>query len=151
MWYLSFSDWVWGSLTPSMLLQKALFHSFYGWVSSTVGLPWWLSGKESPATAGDSGSTPGSRRSSGEGNGTPLQYSCLGNLTDRGAWQAIQSVKLPRVRYDWATKQQNIHTHTHTHTPHLLYPCQWTFRLLLCLGYWKEWGYKHQGARIFSN
>ena len=38
--------------------------------------------------AGDAGSTPESRRSLGEGNGTPLQYSCLENPIDRGAWQA---------------------------------------------------------------
>ena len=34
----------------------------------------------------DTGSIPGPGRSSGEGNGGPLQYSCLGNLMDRGAW-----------------------------------------------------------------
>ena len=39
--------------------------------------------------AGDLGSIPGSRRSSGEGNGNPLQYSCLENPMDRGAWWAI--------------------------------------------------------------
>ena len=37
--------------------------------------------------AGDMSSIPGSRRSPGEGNGNPLQYSCLENLMDRGAWQ----------------------------------------------------------------
>ena len=36
--------------------------------------------------AGDTGSLPGSGRSPGEGNGHPLQYSCLDNLMDRGAW-----------------------------------------------------------------
>ena len=44
-----------------------------------------------PANAGDIrdvGSIPGSGRSPGEENGTPLQYSCLGNPTDRGTWQA---------------------------------------------------------------
>ena len=35
---------------------------------------------------GDPGSIPGLGRSSGEGNGNPLQYSCLGNTVDRGAW-----------------------------------------------------------------
>ena len=48
--------------------------------------------KNLPANAGytrDAGSIPGSGRSPGEGNGTPLQYSCLGNPMDRGAWQAI--------------------------------------------------------------
>ena len=39
------------------------------------------------ASAGDIGSIPGSGRSSGEGNGNPLQYSCLGNTRDRGAWR----------------------------------------------------------------
>ena len=38
------------------------------------------------ASAGDLGSIPGSGRSPGEGNGHPLQYSCLGNPMDRGAW-----------------------------------------------------------------
>ena len=44
--------------------------------------------RNSPDNAGDSGSIPGSGGSPGEGNGNPLQYSCLGNLTDRGAWWA---------------------------------------------------------------
>ena len=45
--------------------------------------------KNLPANAGDAGSIPGSGRSPGEGNGNPLQDSCLENPTDRGAWQAI--------------------------------------------------------------
>ena len=40
------------------------------------------------ASAGDTGSTPGSGRSPGEENGNPLLYSCLGNPTDRGNWWA---------------------------------------------------------------
>ena len=44
--------------------------------------------KESSCSAGDVGSVPGSGRSSGEGNGNPLQYYCLENLMDRGAWWA---------------------------------------------------------------
>ena len=44
--------------------------------------------KNLPANAGDTGSVPGLGRSPGEGNGNPLQYSCLGNPMDRGAWQA---------------------------------------------------------------
>ena len=43
--------------------------------------------KNLPANAGDAGSVPGSRRSLGVGNGYPLQYSCLGNPRDRGAWK----------------------------------------------------------------
>ena len=45
-------------------------------------------GKESACSAGDPGSIPGSGRSPGEGNGKPLQYPCLENLMDRGAWWA---------------------------------------------------------------
>ena len=43
--------------------------------------------KNSPASAGDLGLTPGSGISPREGNGNPFQYSCLGNLMDRVAWQ----------------------------------------------------------------
>ena len=46
-----------------------------------------LSGKKSACQAGDTGSIPGLGRSPGEGNGHPVQYSCLGNPMDRGAWQ----------------------------------------------------------------
>ena len=52
-----------------------------------VGVPWWLRGKESTCNAVDMGLIPDLRRSPGEGNGNPLQYSCLGNPLDRGAWQ----------------------------------------------------------------
>ena len=46
-------------------------------------------GEESACNAGDPGSIPGSRRSSGEGNGNPLQYSFLENPMDQGALQAV--------------------------------------------------------------
>ena len=45
--------------------------------------------KNLPVNAGDVGLIPGLGRSPGEGNGNPLQYSCLGNSMDRGAWRAI--------------------------------------------------------------
>ena len=45
--------------------------------------------KNLPESAGDVGSIPRSGRYPGEGNGNPLQYSCLGNPMDRGAWRAI--------------------------------------------------------------
>ena len=45
-------------------------------------------GKASAYNAGDPGSIPGLGRSPGEGNGNPLQYSCLENAMDRGAWWA---------------------------------------------------------------
>ena len=52
------------------------------------GLPWWFSGKKFACQVGEMGSIPGSGRSPGEGNGNPLQYTCLGNPMDRGAWWA---------------------------------------------------------------
>ena len=52
-------------------------------------LPQWLSCKESTCNARDTALICGSGRSPGGGNGNPLQYSCLENLMDRGAWQAI--------------------------------------------------------------
>ena len=51
------------------------------------GFPGGSDGKESACDAGNVGSIPGSGRSPGEGNGNPLQYSCLENSVDRGAWQ----------------------------------------------------------------
>ena len=53
------------------------------------GLLLWLYGKESTCNAGDAGSILGSERSPGRENGDPLQYSCLENSMDRGAWPAI--------------------------------------------------------------
>ena len=52
------------------------------------GLPWWLSNKESTSHAKDLGSIPGLGQSPGEGNDRTVQYSCLGNPMDRGAWRA---------------------------------------------------------------
>ena len=53
-----------------------------------MGFPGGSEVKNPPANAGDVGSIPGSGRSPGEGNGNSLQYSCLGNLMDRGALRA---------------------------------------------------------------
>ena len=53
-----------------------------------MGFPGGSDGKESACNEGDPGSIPGLGRSPGEGNGYPLQYSCLENSMDRGAWWA---------------------------------------------------------------
>ena len=53
-----------------------------------LGFPGGSDGKESACSVGDLGSIPGLGRSPGEGNGNPLQYPCLENLIDRGAWWA---------------------------------------------------------------
>ena len=63
--------------------------------------------KNCPASEGDArdvGSIPGSERSPAEGNGNPLQYSCLENPMDRGAWQAT---------VHGVTKQLDTAEHTH--------------------------------------
>ena len=60
-------------------------------VTTSRGFPDGSVGKESACNAGDTGDTgliPGSGRSPGEGNGNPLQYSCLENPLDRGVWWA---------------------------------------------------------------
>ena len=54
-----------------------------------LGFPGGSDGKESACNVGDLGSIPEFGKSPGEGNGYPLQYSCLENPMDRGAWQAI--------------------------------------------------------------
>ena len=63
-----------------------------GIIDFNLGLPWWLSGKESAYNTGDSGSIPGLGRSPGEGNDNPLQYSCLGNPMDRKEPGRLQSM-----------------------------------------------------------
>ena len=62
--------------------------------------------KESACSAGDTGSIPGLRRYPGEGNGNPLQYSCLGNPTDRVAlWATVHGVPKSRTQLsNWHTQ-----------------------------------------------
>ena len=67
------------------------------------GFPGSLVGKESTFIAGDLSSIPGSESCPGEGNGNPLQYSCLENPMYRGAWQATVH-GVTKVRQDLATK-----------------------------------------------
>ena len=77
------------------------------WILDTrvliCGLPQGLNSKESTCNVGDSGDTgliPGSGRPPGGGHGNPLQYSCLENPMDRGAWPAT-STGSHRVRHNW--------------------------------------------------
>ena len=60
----------------------------YSTPANSGGFPGGSDGKESSCNAGDLSSIPGLGRSPREGNGYSLQYSCLENLMDRGAWQA---------------------------------------------------------------
>ena len=63
------------------------FINYYNFIV-TLGFPGGLEVKASASNAGDLGSIPGTGRSPGEGNGNPLQYSCLENPVDGGAWWA---------------------------------------------------------------
>ena len=85
------------------------------------GFPGGLVVKESSCQTGDTGLTPGLGRSHGEWNGNPLQYSCLGNPIDRGAWWAtvhgitkswIQLSESPSVMSD------SLRPHGLTYTAH---------------------------------
>ena len=61
----------------------------FGGRFSFLGFPGGSDGKASVYNGGDPGSSPGLGGSPGEGNGNPLQYSCLENCMDRGVWQDI--------------------------------------------------------------
>ena len=68
-------------------------------ITTTLGFSGGSEVKASACTAGDLGSIPGSGRSPGEGNGNPLQYSCLENPMDGGAWWAtVHRVAKSRTR-----------------------------------------------------
>ena len=83
--------------TKGIIKQAPFFLS-----SSRTRLPCSSDSKESACNAGDPGLIPGSVRALGEGNGDPLQYSCLEKPMHRRAWPATVQ-ELERVRYDWAT------------------------------------------------
>ena len=80
----------------------------YVCVISDQGLPGGSMVKNLPANAEDMGSVPGSGRSRGGGNGNPLQYSCLENPMDRGAWWATGHgvTKSQTQLRDYTTKHQ---------------------------------------------
>ena len=99
--------------------------------SLKAGCPWWLNGKESTCNAEDTGWILGTGRFPGEGNGNPLQYSCLGNTVDREAWQAtglshgylMPVHEVTRVRHNQAaTLNTNLlRFHYHKHFPFMKY------------------------------
>ena len=121
--------------TPALSWFLSFFFPFYLFLFSwsTIGLQCcvsffrtttWISfvyaslagsdSKECTCNAGDLDSIPGSGGSPGEGNGNPLQDSCLENPMDRGAWCSLQSMGSQRVRHNWITNTQ------HAYIPSLL-------------------------------
>ena len=78
--------------------------------------------KESACNVGDPGSIAGSGRSPGGGNGNPLQYSCLENPTDRGAWRATRHGVATWTRLSTHTHTQNTHGELGLHACHTVGP-----------------------------
>ena len=81
--YGHFSDWLVVMQQGGIIFQESMSSTF--WFKLVWGFPHSSVSKESASNAGDLGSIPRSGRSLGEGNGNPLQYSCLENPMDRGA------------------------------------------------------------------
>ena len=79
----------WRATVHGVTKSRTRLSDFTFTFMANTGFPGGSDSKESACNAGDLGSIPGLGRSSGEGNGYPLQYSCLENSMDRGAWQAI--------------------------------------------------------------
>ena len=86
------------------------------------GFPDGSDSKESACNERDPGLIPGSGRSPGKGNGNPLQYSCLENPMNRGAWwTTVHGVAKSRTRLsNWVRTHTHTHIHIHTH----IYTCQ---------------------------
>ena len=93
-------------MSPSISLNFLIYISRIIW----CGLPRWLSGEE-PACqcrkTGEANSVPGIGRSPGGGNGNPLQYSCLENPTDRGAWWATVHEVTESDMISWLSTAQH--------------------------------------------
>ena len=85
-----------------------------------IGVPWLLSSKEPASRSGVAGSLPGPGWSPGVGNGSPLQYACLEDYMNRGAWHAI---------VPGASKSQ---TRLSRHSVSL--PCHWDLAAFLKIG-----------------
>ena len=95
---------------PSNLYIKTLPHNVMaleGGAFERWGFPGGSGGKEPTCDVEDLGSIPGLGRSPGGGHGYPLQYSCLENPMNRGAWRAAVHVS-QRVKHCWAS---NFHFH----------------------------------------
>ena len=97
------------TFTSQLLFYRCVSWTFYHLCDRALPCPLAstvtsLEVKASASNVGDLGSLPGSGRSSGEGNGNPLQYSCLENPLDGGAWQAtVHGVAKSRTRLSSCT------------------------------------------------
>ena len=96
------SDWV----AYFIKINFTFFFFNSVWLLDNSGLPWWLIRKESACQHRRFSLIPGSGRSPGEGNGTLLQYSCVGNCHGHRSLAGYSSWNHNRVKRDLATKQQ---------------------------------------------
>ena len=107
--------------------------------------PWGLRGKESACSVGvarDAGSIPGSGRFSGGGHGNPLQYSCLKNPMDRGAWWAT----VHGVTKSWTGLSNLACMHAKHFSP--IYPYNSFFSLLVSLLQYHLFGAKNAAFHL---
>ena len=113
MWYLRLSVWLTSlSVTVSgstHVAANSMVSLLSKWLNSVLflGFPEGLVSKESTCNAEDLGLIPGSGRSPGERNGNPLQYSCLENPMDKGAWR-VTVLGSQRVKHSWVTNTHSI-------------------------------------------
>ena len=113
----------------------------------SVGFPCGLDSKESSCNAEDLDSIPGLGRSPGEGNGYPLQYSCLENSKDRGTWRiTVQGVAMS-LTWDWVT-------HTFTFPCFCIPSLSWLATVWICplklredQGGWMSLQIRNRGCR----
>ena len=132
LWYVvvSYYFWSWRGLFAFSNSVRHLFRCSLDICIVSWGFPGGSMVKNPPAYAGDADSIPGSGRCPGEGNGKPLQYSCLGHPMDRGAWWATVHGVAKRQRHDWA--------HLHRWSACKAPTCSFSFSLslLICGSPW---------------
>ena len=106
--------WIWKP--PAEAVKKGRVSKMHIWISEML---WQQVGSADARDARDSGSIPGSGRSSGVGNGNPLQYSCLENSMNRGAWRATDHrvAKSWTQLHNWMTEHPSISRNKQTATP----------------------------------
>ena len=105
---------MWGGVLLASFVQRPgkllMFHNILSCPRnkelSNWGFPGGMVVKNLPANAEDAGSIPGSGKSTGEGDGNPLQYSCLGNSMDTGPWRATVHV-VTKVGLSTHTEKMN--------------------------------------------
>ena len=121
-------------LVTTVSENNSPLHPFTVSPPPTPDFPRGSAAKSPPAKAAGTGDTcliPGLGRSSGGGNGNPLQYSYLGNSIDRGTWWATLHGVTEVDTTEHAHTYIHTHTHTHTHTPapgsvgSRVTPCLW--------------------------